>query len=111
MAVVYPNANRVAARHVDAQSKCRSVNAGVTRRARSNLAEQNSTERITDKGYFPAFIDSEERDVDHYTALNAPNAVALEFGHDPSGWFGGTETKSPEPTYILTRAAIGGEVS
>ena len=109
--VVYAHANETAARHVDAQKACRRINRGVTRRAKINLARANKTSRITPAGYFKAFISSEERDIDHYTMLTAPNAVALEFGHDPSGWFAGTKTKAPEPTYILTRAAIGGIVS
>lgn len=111
MATVYSNANRAAARHVDTQRKLEKVNDGVTRRATINLERADKTSRITATGYFPAQIESSDRDVDHYTTLVAPNAVALEFGHDPSGIFAGTKTKPPDPEYILIRAAIGGVVS
>lgn len=109
--VVYANANEAAARHVDTQAKCRKVNAGITRRARTNLARAKTTSRITLEGYFPAEIENLEGDIDHYTNLHAPNAMALEFGHSPSGFFAGTDTKPPAATYILIRAAIGGSVS
>lgn len=115
MAVVYGNANRAAARHVDTRAAVRKERAGVTRRARDNLAAQNTTTRITKTGYFPAeILEAEVIEDDHelcFTILQAPNAMALEFGHAPSGFFEGTDTKSPEETYILTRAAIGGVVS
>lgn len=78
-------------------------------------------------------ITSEMADVDGYVHLNADNAMAIEFGHDPSGVFGPgrskryssqfedgvgyvasqvgrygrTESKAPEGLYILTRAANG----
>jgi len=111
MAQVFSNANRAAARASETQDELKKLNDGVTRRARTNLARANKTSRITDKDYFPAEIESSDRDVDHYTTLHAPNAVALEFGHAPSGFFKGTDTKSPDPEYILTRAAIGGTIS
>ena len=39
-------------------------------------------------------------------ALLAPNALAIEYGHDPSGVFAGTDTESPEGLYIITRAML-----
>ncbi|BBC53824.1 putative head-to-tail connector [Mycobacterium phage PP] len=42
---------------------------------------------------------------DAFFSLNAPNPKAIEFGHDPSGVFAGTDTKPPEGLYILYRAA------
>lgn len=111
MATVYKSATRAAARHVETRRKVRSVNSGVTRRAQDNLAKANTTHRVTPEGYFPAEIESSEHDVDCFTTLHAPNAMALEFGHDPSGVFKGTDTKPPEAEYILIRAAIGGTVS
>lgn len=108
MAFVYPIANEAAARHVETKRAVRQENRRVEGRARSNLAGANSTSRITPKGYFPAEIDTAEHDVDCFTMLHAPNAMALEFGHDPSGFFAGTDTKPPEPLYILIRAAYGG---
>lgn len=108
MAKVYANANEAAARHVDTKRGVRRVNRDVSGRARANLAGQHSTRRRTLSGYFPAEIETAEHDVDCFTILHAPDAMALEFGHAPSGVFAGTDTKSPDPTYILTRAAYGG---
>lgn len=44
-------------------------------------------------------------DVDSFVNLEAPNAMAIEFGHHPSGVFAGTDTKSPEGLYILGKAS------
>lgn len=126
MAQVYAKAARTAARHVDTRRKVRNVRDGVTRRAKQNLAMANTTSRITDRTlpenvYFPAKIEESELiEEDHekcFTTLHAPNALALEFGHRPSGVFGpegrfaGRQTKSTPAEYILSRAAIGGTVS
>ena len=108
MAKVFANANEAAARHRETKRALRQENRMVSGRARANLAAANKTTRVTASGYFPAFIDTAEHDVDMFTILNAPNAMALEFGHEPSGVFEGTDTKSPDPEYILTRAAYGG---
>lgn len=108
MAKVYANANEAAARHVETKRALRRENRMVMGRARSNLAAANATQRVTPSGYFPATIDDAEHDVDMFTMLTAPNAMALEFGHEPSGVFAGTDTKPPDPQYILTRAAYGG---
>jgi hypothetical protein len=105
---VYEIANEAAARHVDTKRYLRKYTRTVEGRARSNLAQANDTTRISKSGYFPAFINTAEQDVDMYVILNAPNAMALEFGHAPSGVFAGTDTKAPDPEYILTRAAYGG---
>lgn len=74
------------------------------------LAEERATtthQRVTLKGYKPARISSQRSagGVDAEFSLHAPNALALEFGHDPSGVFAGTDTKSPDGLFILTRAA------
>lgn len=108
MAQVYPFANTAAARHVDTRKEIRHQNTMVEVRARSNLAECNDTTRITAKDYFPAEIETADDGENCYTILHAPNAMALEFGHSPSGWFAGTDTKPPSATYILTRAAHSG---
>ncbi len=108
MATVYANANEAAARHVETKRALRRENRMVEGRARSNLAAANKTSRVTATGYFPASIETAEHDVDMYTMLTAPNAMALEFGHAPSGVFEDTDTKAPDPEYILTRAAYGG---
>lgn len=107
MAQVYANANYAAARHVDTRKALRHQNRMVEVRANVNLAATDHTPRKTKKGYFPAQIETAEEGVDCYTILYAPNAVALEFGHDPSGWFAGTDTKAPIGEYILIRAAYG----
>lgn len=111
MATVYPNANGAARRHVDTRKAVKKERDAVTRRARSNLARANKTSRITPEGYFPAKIEEVDESPVFWTVLHAPNAMALEFGHAPSGWFAGTDTKPPDAEYILTRAAIGGAVS
>ena len=121
--VVYASAARSAARHVKTRRGVRKVRDGVTRRATKNLEMADNTSRITDKDYFPATIqEAESIKNDHercYTILHAPNAVALEFGHRPSGAFGpmtdagvpgiyyGRQTKNTPAQYILTRAALG----
>ncbi|GAB4588736.1 DUF5403 family protein [Nocardia sp. IFM 10818] len=43
--------------------------------------------------------------IDYEVALVGKNAVAIEYGHQPSGLFEGTDTKPPEGLYILHRAA------
>ncbi|AEL17854.1 tail completion or Neck1 protein [Mycobacterium phage Trixie] len=111
MATVYAKANKVAARAAETRREVKKVRDDVTTRAKRNLAAQNQTSRITPEGYFPAEIEDVDGDVDFHTVLHAPNAFAIEFGHAPSGFFEGTDTKPPEATYILTRAAIGGSVS
>ena len=117
MAKVYANANEAAARHSETKRAVRRVNRDVSGRARSFLAAANTTRRITPKDYFPAEIETAEHDVDCFTMLHAPNAMALEFGHDPSGVFGPggrfehVNSKPPEPTYILTRASMGGHTT
>ena len=111
MARVYAKANSAAAHHVETRRAVKKERDGVTRRAIRNLETTDHTPRITEDGYFPANISEEDGATDFHTILNAPNAFALEFGHQPSGRFAGTDTKPPAATYILTRAAIGGAVS
>jgi len=113
MATVYKNANSAAARHVETRAEVRKQNRMVEIKAMMNLAMTDHTPRITgvndpDDAYFPAEIETADGGVDAYTILHAPNAMALEFGHAPSGVFKGTATKPPAAEYILTRAAFGG---
>ena len=42
---------------------------------------------------------------DWQVELHAPNPIAIEFGHEPSGYFAGTNTHAPEGLYILYEAA------
>lgn len=57
------------------------------------------------------FVDSSQGEVDAFANLTAPNPMAIEFGHEPSGVFGpggrygDTKTKAPEGLYILHKAA------
>jgi hypothetical protein len=37
--------------------------------------------------------------------LEAPNAMAIEFGHAPSGVFAGTATRPPRGLYILGKSS------
>ena len=113
MATVYKNANGAAARHVETRRAVRHENRMVEVKATVNLASTDHTPRMAlhkdpADAYFPAEILTAEHDVDCYPILHAPNAMALEFGHAPSGFFKGTDTKPPSAEYILTRAAHGG---
>lgn len=50
-------------------------------------------------------------DVDGFVNLDAPNPMAIEYGHQPSGVFGPNgllghiKTKAPDGLYILARAS------
>lgn len=99
-------------------------------RAEVNLSTVRSTTthtKLDQKTAHLTKIEVEHHDVDSLIVLHAPNALALEFGHDPSGAFGpgrsknrmsqsgvvmsavGTfghgSSKAPEGQYILYRAA------
>jgi hypothetical protein len=50
-------------------------------------------------------VDSSQGEVDSFANLNAPNPMAIEFGHEPSGVYAGTPTKAPEGLYILHKAS------
>jgi hypothetical protein len=47
----------------------------------------------------------EQGDVDSFVTLEAPNAMAIEFGHAPSGVFAGTATRPPRGLYILGKSS------
>lgn len=109
---VYPNANEAAARHVDTIKGVREQNKKVEAAAIRNLANTKHTPRIAEAKdpadiYFPAEIETKEEGSLAWTILHAPDAMALEFGHAPSGYFKDKPSKAPEATYILTRAAYG----
>lgn len=80
---------------------------GVGDAAQAGLdAERSSTK--WHKIHGPAHLTTiivRQHEVDSSVELVAPNAVAIEFGHAPSGVFAGTKTKSPEGLYILHKAA------
>lgn len=113
MAKVYANANEAAARHVETRRETSKQRAMVEVKAITNLAMTEHTPRITGVNdpadtYFPAEIETADGDIDLYVVLHAPNAMALEFGHAPSGYFKDIPSRPPAAEYILTRAAYGG---
>jgi hypothetical protein len=84
----------------------------LSRKAEANLREARSSTRwykILGPGHLTS-ISVSQGDVDSFVNLNAPNPLAIEFGHAPSGVFGPggryghIKTKAPEGLYILTRA-------
>lgn len=100
-------------RHREVRGEIRRVTNRVDHRASRNLAKARGSTRwykihgpahLTQVG---SFIDGS----DGVIYLQAPNAMAIEFGHGPSGVFGPggeyghLETKAPHGLYILTRAA------
>lgn len=126
MAKVYGRklVNGAAARHRETQAALRKVTREVEARAKSNLAEARAS-TIWDKIADPARkteIGSTRGDgkygaIDWAVYMDAykGGAMALEFGHAPSGVFGEgglyghLKTKAPHGLYILTRAAgLGG---
>jgi hypothetical protein len=112
--------NGAAARHVETQNRLRKEARQLEGRAKQNLARARASTRWT-KIYGPAHLTritttsgvGEYGHLDYLVHLEAPNPMAIEFGHGPSGVFGPTgelghiETKAPMGLYILTRAAYG----
>lgn len=81
--------------------------------AKANLEEARASTRwhkIIGPGHLTN-VDSSHGEVDAFANLNAPNPMAIEFGHQPSGVFGpggrygDTKTKAPEGLYILHKAS------
>ena len=86
---------------------------GVEEAAKAGLEEVRGTTKWH-KIYGPAHltsVSSSHGDVDAFANLHAPNPMAIEFGHQPSGVFGPggqyghLETKAPEGLYILHKAS------
>lgn len=123
MAKVYGKklVNGAAAHHGETQRALRRLTRDTEGRAKANLSEARGSTRwhkIFGPGHL-TWIDSTQSsgkygDIDYLVTLHAPNAMAIEFGHDPSGVFGPDgmyghlDTKAPDPLYILIRAALGG---
>jgi hypothetical protein len=118
MAVVYAKANRVAAHHVDTIRAVRKEAAEGGRRSEARLAAARASTDHT-KIYGPAHLTRvtvTHGDVDSYINLEAPNPMAIEFGHFPSGYFDpekfGRITKAPSGLYIITiGSGAGGSMS
>lgn len=82
-------------------------------RAKANLGEARASthwHKILGPDHLTK-VDVSQGDVDSFFSLEAPNAMAIEFGHQPSGVFGPDgryghiDTKAPDGLYILTRAS------
>jgi hypothetical protein len=82
-------------------------------RAQTNLSEARASTRwhkIFGPGHLTK-VDADFGEVDGFVNLHAPNPMAIEFGHQPSGVFGPDgkyghlDTKSPDGLYILTKAS------
>ena len=82
-------------------------------RAKANLAAARASTQWH-KIYGPDHltrVTKSHGDIDSFTNLEAPNPMAIEFGHQPSGVFGPggkyghIQTKAPEGLYIITKAA------
>lgn len=110
--------NYAASHHTKTQRNIRQHTNGLKFRASARLAAaRSSTDH--EKIYGPSHlteISSDHDDVDGYVHMTAPNAMAIEYGHFPSGYFApekyGKITKAPHGLYILTGAAfLGGQMS
>ncbi|AGK87951.1 tail completion or Neck1 protein [Mycobacterium phage Severus] len=80
-------------------------------RADQNLARARAStthSKIIGPGHLTS-IGSYQEEVDGIVHMDAPNPIAIEYGHGPSGYFDpdkyGKVTKAPHGLYILTRAA------
>lgn len=99
--------NYAASHHVETQNAIRAAVAIVERRAQNNLSSVRATtgwhkihgpDHLTSIGSFMSTPDG-------WVYMQAPNPMAIEFGHAPSGVYAGTPTKAPHGLYILTAAA------
>lgn len=105
--------NSVVSRHVEVRRAVRKEGRSVENKAKGNLARARATTRW-EKIHGPShltWVSGEASGSDYLIHLNAPNAMAIEFGHQPSGVFGPggslghVQTKAPDGLYILIRAA------
>lgn len=107
--VIYSNklCNWAASHHVETQNAIRSTVRTVERRAEANLAAVRAStgwEKIHGPSHLTS-IGSMMSTPDGWVYMQAPNPMAIEFGHAPSGVFAGTATRAPHGLYILTSAA------
>lgn len=105
--------NRVISHQSEVKRAVNKKGRSVEQKARGNLARARAStkwSKIIGPGHL-TFISSSETGTDYLIHLNAPNAMAIEFGHSPSGIFGPDgslghiQSKAPEGLYILIRAA------
>lgn len=125
MAKVYGRklVNGAAARHVDTQKALRRLTREVEGKARANLSQARSStqwEKIADPEHLTSIGSAKYGNVDYVVYMEAykNGAMALEFGHAPSGVFGPggslshVQSRAPHGLYILTRAAgVGAKMS
>lgn len=115
--------NGAAAHHVETQSELRKLKDEVEERAKGNLRAARATtqwDKIADPEHLTQI--GSDRSVGKYGAVDyvvwmeayKQGAMALEFGHAPSGVFGPggklshIVTRATAGLYILTRAALLG---
>lgn len=107
--------NIVVSHHEDTNAAIHKETGELEIRAKANLSEARSSTRWH-KIHGPDHLTQVTKsfgDVDGFVNLEAPNPMAIEFGHSPSGVFGPggslghIKTKAPDGLYILTRAAHG----
>ena len=104
-----PIPNTAAAHHVKTRAAVKHHTEKIQRKAERLLANARASSK-THKYFGPdglTDIEVEYVDVDAFVFMEAPNAMAIEFGHQPSGVFKGTNTDAPEGLYIITRAGLG----
>jgi hypothetical protein len=117
MADVDYDLNNIMPGHADVKRAIREETTKVYARAQANLEEARGSTRwhkiVGPGGLTEVMKDSEQvkASTDGLVILQAPNAMAIEYGHEPSGVFGpggryeDVESKAPEGLYILNRAA------
>ncbi|AFQ97331.1 tail completion or Neck1 protein [Mycobacterium phage Rebeuca] len=103
--------NGIVARLPEVRQAIRRETREVENRAEQNLARARAStthEKIIGPGHLTS-IGSYMEEIDGIAHMDAPNPIAIEFGHGPSGYFDpdkyGKVTKAPHGLYILTRAA------
>lgn len=99
--------NRAAAYHSETKQAVKRTGQAVEAKAKANLAAARAStqwSKISGPSHLTS-VSSSESGPDFLVHLNAPNAMAIEFGHAPSGFFAGTLTKAPHGLYILTMGA------
>ena len=97
-------------------SEINSIGREIEMRAKRNLAQTRATTEhhkiigpggLTEigKDNIPTEYGFFDQDIWMEGGADNRAALAIEMGHDPSGVFGGTETRSPRGLHILGRAA------
>ncbi|AOT24677.1 hypothetical protein PBI_STASIA_21 [Mycobacterium phage Stasia] len=103
--------NSIVANLAETKAAIRREAREVEGRARRNLAQARAStthSKIIGPGHLTS-IGSAADDPDVLVYMEAPNPMAIEYGHGPSGYFDpdkyGKVTKAPAGLYILNRAA------